>query len=427
IKYDIGYRLEVRQNGHIGYCGTTDFSEDGFKRALNYAKNQTLKLSEVKAYPFSPSSRETNLGRYQSQLQKSFDSLAVSDIQQVLLECSQTMKISESVFSRQASAILVELDEIKLDSLGSEIVQNFSFVNLDLIARAKSGQEIQTRTYNCTLQAGSEIFLRNHLLPKAELMAQQSLQLLEAIPCPSEKTDVVLAPDQMSIHIHETVGHPLEIDRILGDERNYAGWSFVKLEDFGKLQYGSSKMNILFEPHRFSEMASYNFDDSGLKAEKKYLIKEGLLLQGLGGLESQERSQQNALANFRSSSWNRAPIDRMANLNLAPGQLPLEDMIKKIEKGIIMLTNRSWSIDDYRRKFQFGCEFGQLIEDGQLTKIVKNPNYHGISVPFWHQLEDVSQENEVHGSFYCGKGEPNQVIRTGHASPFAWFKNIEIF
>lgn len=425
--YDIGYRLEILVNGHIGYGGSTDISEAGFKRALEQAIQQTKKLSEIKSYPFSLKERQTQLGKYQSQIQKPFDALSLAEVQQVLKECTEAMKVSPAVVSRQAQAILVETEEIRYDSQGSETIQNFSIVSLDLFARAQEGGEIVTRSHNTSMQIGSEAFLRNHLLPYAARLGTQAAELAKAPPCPKQKCDVILAPDQMNIHIHETVGHPLEIDRILGDERNYAGWSFVQTEDFGKLKYGSEKMNIVFEPHRFSEMASYHFDDSGLKAEKTYLIKEGLLLRGLGGLESQSRSEIPAVANFRSSSWNRAPIDRMANLNLEPGSLRLEEMISKIEDGIIMLTNRSWSIDDYRRKFQFGCEFGQLIKNGKLGQIVKNPNYHGISVPFWNNLVDVTQEHEVHGAFYCGKGEPNQVIRTGHASPFAWFSNVEIF
>lgn len=427
INYDIGYRIEVLCNGHIGYCGSTDISEAGFKRALHRALEQTQKLSEIKAYPFDKQIRKINVGKYLSQIQKPFDALTLSEIQQVLKECSQSLKLSEAIFSRQAQAILVETEEMRFDSLGSEIIQNYSIVNLDIIARAREGSDIITRTHNSCLQVGAEAFLRNHLLPHADKVGRQSLELLKAPPCPQETCDVILAPDQMSIHIHETVGHPLEIDRILGDERNYAGWSFVQIEDFGNLKYGSEKMNILFEPERFSEVASYHYDDSGLRGEKKYLIKNGILIQGLGSLESQARSQVPAIANFRSTSWNRPPIDRIANVNLEPGTQKLEEMISKIEKGIIMLTNRSWSIDDYRRKFQFGCEYGQLIQNGKLTQIVKNPNYHGISVPFWRNLHDVSLESDVHGSLYCGKGEPNQIIRPGHASPYAWFKNVDIF
>ena len=245
----------------------------------------------------------------------------------------------------------------------------------------------------------------------------------------TETMDIVIAPSQMVLQIHESIGHPLEVDRILGDERNYAGWSFVRLEDFGKLQYGSDIMNVTFDPTIANEMASYMFDDGGMKAKKEYLIKNGVLMRGLGGMESQARSNTPAVANFRASSWNRAPIDRMANINLEPGDSSLEDMIGSIERGLYVETNKSWSIDDYRNKFQFGMEYGKMIENGKLTKTVKNPNYRGVTTPFWNNLKMVGNKStfEVFGTPNCGKGEPNQVIRVGHATPACLFENIEVF
>ena len=153
------------------------------------------------------------------------------------------------------------------------------------------------------------------------------------------------------------------------------------------------------------------------------------MLRGLGGLESQERSKIDGVANVRACSWNRAPIDRMANLNLEPGTSSFDEIISAVEYGVYMETNRSWSIDDYRNKFQFGCEYGKIIKDGKLTKTIKNPNYRGVSTPFWNNLSMVGDEStfEVHGTPNCGKGEPNQVIRVGHASPLCKFNNIEIF
>jgi predicted Zn-dependent protease len=233
----------------------------------------------------------------------------------------------------------------------------------------------------------------------------------------------------MLLQIHESVGHPLEIDRILGDERNYAGSSFVKLSDFGNLIYGSDLMNISFDPTVNGEYASYGFDDVGMPATKEFVIKDGLLLRGLGSYESQERSQVLGVASARACSWNRPAIDRMSNLNLESGDSSFDDIIKGIEHGIYMQSNRSWSIDDYRNKFQFGCEYAQLIEDGMLTKTLRNPNYRGITNQFWRSLSKVGDRStsEFYGSPFCGKGEPNQTIRVGHASPACLFENIEVF
>jgi predicted Zn-dependent protease len=260
-------------------------------------------------------------------------------------------------------------------------------------------------------------------------IAADALALLTAPNCPSGKLDVLLAPDQMILQIHESIGHPLELDRILGDERNYAGTSFVTPEMIGSYQYGSKLLNITYDPSRPEQFASYGFDDEGLKAQREYIIKEGVLLRTLGSSTSQARSGIPGVANSRASSWNRPPIDRMANLNLEPGTSTFDEMVGSIKHGVYMKTNRSWSIDDSRNKFQFGCEWGRLIEDGKITTLVKNPNYRGISATFWRNLKMTGDTStfQVMGTPNCGKGEPNQVIRVGHASPTCVFADVDVF
>ena len=253
--------------------------------------------------------------------------------------------------------------------------------------------------------------------------------------------DLLLMPDQMMLQIHESIGHPLELDRILGDERNFAGTSFVTLDMFGHYQYGSPLLNVSFDPTRPQQFASYAYDDEGNAAERELLIREGVLVKPLGGALSQARANHllgrsahdsveiGGVANARSSSWNRAPIDRMANINIEPGTSTIDEMIASIERGVMMKTNVSWSIDDSRNKFQFGCEWGRLIENGRPTTIVKNPNYRGVSATFWRSLKAVGDDStfEVMGTPFCGKGEPNQVIRVGHASPACLFADVDVF
>jgi predicted Zn-dependent protease len=246
--------------------------------------------------------------------------------------------------------------------------------------------------------------------------------------------DVVLMPDQMMLQIHESIGHPLELDRILGDERNYAGTSFVTLDMFGRFQYGSPLLNVTYDPTRNVEFASFAFDDEGLPAERSFLIKDGLLLRPLGGSSSLQRARRlvpelAGVATTRACAWNRPPIDRMSNLNVEPGESSLQEMIAATEYGVLMKTNRSWSIDDSRNKFQFGCEWGQMIRGGQLAEVVRDPNYRGVSRDFWRSLTMVGQPDtvEVMGTPYCGKGEPNQAVRVGHASPACRFSGIDVF
>jgi TldD protein len=241
--------------------------------------------------------------------------------------------------------------------------------------------------------------------------------------------DLLLDADQMMLQIHESIGHPIELDRILGDERNYAGTSFVTTDMFGEYQYGSKLLNVTFDPTIQEQFASYAFDDDGVTATKEHLIQDGILVRPLGGLLSQQRAGLNGVANSRACSWNRPPIDRMANINLEVGDDSLNQLIGQVEQGVYMRTNKSWSIDDSRNKFQFGCEWGREIINGELGRVVKNPNYRGISANFWRNLKGVGDGStrRVLGTPYCGKGEPNQIIRVGHASPACLFNAIAIF
>ena len=229
--------------------------------------------------------------------------------------------------------------------------------------------------------------------------------------CPSEKIDALIAPDQMILQIHESIGHPLELDRILGDERNYAGSSFVNLDMFGTYKYGSDKLNISFNPTEESELATYNFDDDGTPAKKQYLIKDGILKRPIGSYFSSQRAVQDYVACSRATSWNRPPIDRMGNINLEPGESSLPEMIDSIDNGILLETNNSWSIDDYRNKFQFGCEKGTIIKNGKLKQVVKNPNYRGITKEFWHNLYKVGDKSSfsILGTANCGRANQTKL------------------
>lgn len=434
---DSGLLIEVMKNGHIGYGATSELSPSGIRQAFDKALNMTTVAAKTPTFQFTPQIRPQAQGRYKTASQERLDKISLTEIFDFLKKTSLALKSHPHIISTTSDAMLIQCQQNYMSSNGSEIFQEFDIVVNAMEAVASHNGETQTRSLhggrgNC-LQIGTEYFKAPQALTRAlqscENITKEALELLTAKNCPEETCDLILSPDQMLLQIHESIGHPLELDRILGDERNYAGWSFVTPEDFGQLQYGSSLMNVVFDPSSPNELASYQYDEAGLKAEKKYLIQNGVLKAGLGSLESQQRSGLSGVANSRASSWNRAPIDRMANINLEGGTLTLEKMIAQVEHGVIMHSNKSWSIDDYRRKFQFGCEYAQRIENGQLTEVLKNPNYRGVTVPFWNSLKGLTQNStiESYGSPYCGKGEPSQVIRVGHASPYALFKNIEIF
>ncbi|MES2801440.1 MAG: TldD/PmbA family protein [Bdellovibrionota bacterium] len=431
--HDIGVLIEIMKDGHIGYGATCELTADGIARAFTTAEKMTGISSKYPVAKFDMSVRPKSVGQFKSSRQRGLDQLSAAEIYDFLKKTSMKLKISDKIITASAEAMVIECRQKYLSSQGANFEQDFNIIVSAFSATAQDGNETQTRSLHggrgICLQIGSEFFNLDNTLADCEQTSREALELLAAPNCPTETCDVILAPDQMLLQIHESIGHPLELDRILGDERNFAGWSFVQPQDFGNLEYGSKMMNVVFDPATANQMASYAFDEVGNPAEKKYLIKDGILQAGLGSLESQFRSKLSGVANSRSSSWNRAPIDRMANINLEGGSQTLEQMISSMENGVIMYANRSWSIDDYRRKFQFGCELAKQVKNGKILGTLKNPNYRGITVPFWKSLAGLTSTDtcETYGSPYCGKGEPSQIIRVGHSSPYALFNNIEIF
>ncbi len=428
-----GIMVEVLVNGQFAYYGTSRLDSAGIQAAAERAVKLADAASKFSLHSFGVEARPVAKGSYRSPYQTPADAFSPGELSELLVKATSELKVSDKIVNTNAMARTVETESHFVSSNGSDVEQQYLMISADYSAIAHEGGVTQKRTDGGLLaksyQAGMEVFNEADVLARCRNIGAEAVELLTADECPTGTMDLLLAPDQMMLQIHESVGHALEIDRILGDERNYAGWSFVRLDDFGKLQYGSDLMNITFDPFVENQFASYAYDDGGLKAEKEFLIKNGLLLRGLGGMESQLRSGINGVANFRASSWNRAPIDRMANLNLEAGDSSYDEIIGSVEKGVFMTSNRSWSIDDYRNKFQFGCEYGKLIENGKITRTVKNPNYRAISNPFWRSLKKVGNKDtfEIYGTPFCGKGEPNQIIRVGHASPLCLFDKVEIF
>lgn len=428
--FDRGLMVEVLHDGQFAYAGTNDPSLNGAQRALERALDQAAAAAKRSLFPFSPTQRPKVAGSFHSPEERVLDADSVAELGRWLVQSTRKMNVSNDIVSRVGQAMMIRTSVRFVSSNGSDVSQTYAQNYLDLMVTAQRNGITQTRSIGELVgQAGFEFFDPDTILSGSERISREVLELLEAENCPSETMDLILAPDQLYLQVHESIGHPLELDRILGDERNYAGWSFVNPEDFGTLQYGSELLNVTFDPTISSELASYRFDDTGAEAQREYIIKQGILQRGLGSLESQARTKVPGVACARATSWNRPPIDRMANLNIEPGDSTVEEMIASVERGIFMETNKSWSIDDYRNKFQFGCEYARLIEDGKITRTVKNPNYRGICTPFWNKLKMVGNREsfEVFGSFYCGKGEPNQIIRVGHAVPVCLFENVEVF
>ena len=432
VSTDRGVMASVYAGGGYGYAATADMSPQGLRNALQRAQAWALGTARLALIDSRTLPRPAPRGRYVS---PSFDRPlpSHSDWYEMLQRESLQAACDPRIVDWEALVDVLKATHRLITSEGGDVVQWHRYLYPSISVTAHADGVTQQRSLNgqrgMCQQGGIEILDRVGFAGSGRRVAEEALELLLAPNCPSGRMDVLLAPDQMVLQIHESIGHPLELDRILGDERNFAGTSFVTPDMFGTYRYGSEHLNITFDPTRPEELASYAFDDDGTAAERTFLIRDGILERPLGGAISQSRAGLPGVANARAASWNRPPIDRMANLNLEPGDATFDALVAGIERGVLLETNASWSIDDSRNKFQFGCERGRVIESGRLGHVVKNPNYRGISAEFWRSLARVGNAETVRvlGTPYCGKGEPSQTIRVGHTSPACVFTNVDVF
>ena len=431
-------------DGGMGYAATSDLSEAGLAAAFLRAHALARAGAGRTVIDYETVQRPTASGRYASTVARSSADATLPEklgwLQEVCAAAGGEGRCDPRIVDRHATLWSVRTEQLHISSDGARTHQQWEFTTPSVQVTAHDKGVTQVRSsggqYNGFCQQGGIEVLERARFRQSEgpRVRREALELVGAAVCSSARMDVILMPDQMTLQIHESIGHPLELDRILGDERNFAGTSFVTLDMFGSYQYGSDLLNVSYDPGHAHGFASFAFDDDGTPAERALLIEGGRLLRPLGGSLSQARARAQgyplgAVATTRSAGWNRAPIDRMSNLNVEPGDQSLEQLIKGTELGVLMHTNCSWSIDDSRNKFQFGCEYAQMVRGGKVAEVVRNPNYRGVSATFWRSLAGVGDAStvEVGGTPYCGKGEPSQVIRVGHASPACRFVGVDVF
>ncbi|NEX20060.1 TldD/PmbA family protein [Thiorhodococcus mannitoliphagus] len=432
IGTSLGAMVTLIDGAGIGYAATSDLSPSGLRaaaeKALDWARAHARHgLFDAAAYP-----RSALRADYRTSVSKAWGTLSVADKLGLLQSANAALALDERIVDWAAWLTYRRREQLLVTSAGAEVSQVLEYVHPGLLAVANAGSQTQRRHGGGAdggLQGGLENIELLRFLEDAPRVAEEAIALLEAPECPTEVTDLVLMPSQMVLQIHESIGHPLELDRILGDERNYAGTSFVTPEMFGHYEYGSRLLNVTFDPTVSGELVSGAADDEGSEATKAYLIRNGVLERPLGGALSQARAGLPGVSCSRASGWERPPIDRMGNINLEPGEGSLADLVARVERGVLMESNRSWSIDDSRNKFQFGCELGRLIQDGEIKGLVRNPGYRGLSASFWRSLDGVGgvETREVRGVRNCGKGEPNQSVYVGHAAPPCLFRDVVIF
>jgi TldD protein len=319
-----------------------------------------------------------------------------------------------------------------LSSEGSDIEQVVTHVGAGIEATAVADGDAQTRSYPASFRGhyeagGYEVVEAMALADNADRTAEEAVALLGAPECPSLTTTVVLDGHQVMLQVHESVGHPTELDRVLGMEAAFAGTSFVDVDDLGRLRYGSEFINITSDPTTPGGLGTYAYDDEGVAGRPEDLIRDGVLV-GFQTSRETARAAGHDRSNgtMRAEGWENFPLIRMTNINLLPDRGSLEDLLADVDEGIYMATNKSWSIDDKRKNFQFGCEIAWEIRAGRLTRMVKNPRYTGITTEFWGSCDAIAGPEEwaIRGTPNCGKGQPGQTMRVGHGTAPARFREV---
>ena len=317
-----------------------------------------------------------------------------------------------------------------VSSDGHRIDQHIRECGAGLTASVFGDGEIQRRSWPAHRgqygTRGWELVTELDLVGQAPRMAQEARALLTAPPCPAGETTLVLGGEQMALQIHESVGHAIELDRILGWEAAFAGTSWLDLGRLGSLRYGSELMNIIIDPGIPGALGSFGYDDEGTAAGKRDAVREGVWVGVLAGRDSAAVAGLDYAGSVRADGWARLPMVRMTNVGLEPGPHTLDEIIAATDDGVFMDINRSWSIDDRRLNFQFGCEIGYEIKNGKLGRMLRNPTYTGIGPRFWRSMDMLSSEIVAWGTPNCGKGQPGQIGHTGHPAAPARFANVRV-
>ena len=316
---------------------------------------------------------------------------------------------------------------------GADIEQELVETGAGIDALAVGDGAFQIRSFpsahgGSSQQGGWEYVEGLGLEREAPRVAEQAAALLRADVCPSAVTTVVIDAEQMELQVHESVGHPIELDRVYGSEAAYAGTSFLKPTNLGSLRYGSDKMNVTADSTTPGGLGTFGFDDEGVPARREPIVVEGVLRNFLTSRETAERIGVGAGGSMRADGWNRMPLVRMTNLHLEPGEGSFEDLLADVDDGIYLETNKSWSIDDKRLNFQFGTQIAWEIKKGKLGRMLRDATYTGITPEFWGSLDALAgpEEWKMQGLTNCGKGQPGQAAHVSHGAAPARFRNVQV-
>ncbi|HUY15693.1 MAG TPA: TldD/PmbA family protein [Terriglobia bacterium] len=432
----VGMGIRVIADGAWGFASTEDLTcasaDAAAAKAVEIAKASALcKKHDVNLAP-----EQRVVDQWQGPCRIDPFSVPVSTCLDLMLKVDAELRRVAGVTLAECAMDFRHIDQLFLSSIGSEIRQVKTQTGAGYSATSFAGNEIQRRSYPNSFGGqyqtrGYELIEELDLVGNAPRIAEEAAALHACDQCPAGVMDIILSGSQLGLQIHESIGHPIELDRVLGDEANYAGMSFLTLEKLNQLQYAAPIVNVVADAtvQHGSGLGTFAYDDEGVPAQCTPIIKDGRFVGYLSSRESAASvGQARSSGAMRAEGWNRIPLIRMTNVSILPGTWRLEDLMADTKDAIYMETNRSWSIDDRRYNFQFGTEIGWEIKNGKKTRMLKNPSYGGITTEFWNSCDAICGPEEwtLWGTPNCGKGQPMQTMGTGHGAAPARFRNVQV-
>ena len=430
----LGLGVRALAGGAWGFASTSDLTGAAIDRAAALAVSIAQASAVTAQAPVELGPPVASRGRYATPVAVDPFSVSREDKLALLLEADRQMGRVDGLSSRQGNLVFIRERKAFANSEGADTTQTIFEAGGGLQATAVGHGEVQRRSYPQAMGrqqgcAGWE-YVRDMDLPgQAERTASEAVALLTAEHCPADTlTSVIIGGSQLGLQIHESCGHAIELDRVLGSEAAYAGTSFLTTDKLHHFRYGSEQVNITADSLRTPGLGSFGWDDEGVPAQSTPIIEAGRFVGYLMSRETAATLGLPSNGTMRAASWNRLPLIRMTNVSLEPGEWELEDLIADTDDGILMEMNRSWSIDDRRYNFQFGTEVGYEIKGGKLGRLLRNCTYTGITPEFWNSCDAVCNARHwnMWGTPNCGKGQPGQLGHTGHGAAPARFRNVRV-
>ena len=434
----MGIGIRVLANGAWGFAATEDLSRIGVETTAAQAVEIAKASAGVKEHDVKLAPEKAHVDEWSSPCQIDPFSISVEQNLDLLMKIDAELLKVKGITLAETSMNFRRYEQWYYSSDGADIHQVKTTTGAGYTCMSFEGTEIQKRSYPNSFggqyqDKGYELVHELKLLENARHIAEECVALHKADQCPEGRFTIILDSSQLGLQIHESIGHPIELDRVLGMEANFAGTSFLTLEKLRALKYGSEIVNVVAdatEKHG-PGLGTFKYDDEGVEAQCTPIISNGLFS---GYLSSRETASMIGLnrsgGTVRAEGWNRLPMIRMTNVSILPGEKPLtlEQLIADTDHGIFFQTNRSWSIDDKRYNFQFGTEMGYEIKGGKLGRMLKNPSYSGITTEFWNSMDAICSRDQwtLWGTPNCGKGQPQQVMGTGHGASPARFRNVTV-